>query len=123
MRATIRYVVDWWDGPLSGVADYQGERLYFHYVDDDLTKPGRVFGLYRMTPEGAALEAERHEAWNEACGNYSYDLEPGRTYDWSAEKAAAFYAKYPPNQPAPYAPTASPVVLLHEDAFEYPGGS
>jgi len=69
----IKYVVDYWDGPLSGVAEIDGKKLYFDVVDEDFTRRRRwiLFGdyvftrirqfcFYDLPPAFWAEEDERH---------------------------------------------------------------
>jgi hypothetical protein len=85
---TVLWVTDWWDGPVEGMASYQGRDCWFRAIfdeeADEWTSPRRC-RLYELTDgEGQRLWA-RHRRWEElAGGNSCYhddapspDLKPG----------------------------------------------
>lgn len=122
MKAKWLYVVDYWDGPLSGMVQYKGESLWAHCLVDE-PKPGggwhREFGLYRMPPGWRKKEAKRHKLWNECCGNYSYDLPKDHT---PSRPIDDFYSQYPPGKAKREDPERRGVLVvkLDYDDIVYP---
>lgn len=89
-KAEIRLLWDsnYWDGPLSGMALYQGRKHAFdmasdreweHENPDDeddiggISKP-RMYHLYHLSDEEIEIETNRHRIFEEYCGRHtSYD--------------------------------------------------
>lgn len=79
-----------WDGPLSGVALYQGRKVWFEHIEwggyqfsdetmfsEDLDRSSRyyvprTFGLYELTPRELALQEEIHRRFQQ-CVGYHWD--------------------------------------------------
>ena len=66
---------NYWDGPLSGVALYEGEHVWFELTDDDDYGDNRVFSLYRLNPEDKEEIFKQHKEFQEAVG-YHTDHDP-----------------------------------------------
>lgn len=65
-RIRLLWHVDWWDGPLHGLAEYDGKKAWFAFHDMD--EPGRhyFYRLYTLT-EAQVAEAE---LWHATRGTY-----------------------------------------------------
>lgn len=92
---------DWWDGPLSGVAEYDGEKMYFSMKDEDDETGRRTFNLYRLTPEQMERELAWHALFKENVGDHTEYGPDGRrrregTTLKPQEQWAKFYDNYPP---------------------------
>ncbi|MCL6648420.1 MAG: hypothetical protein K6U89_08820 [Chloroflexi bacterium] len=61
----------WYDGPLSGMAEVNGEQLYFDFHRADSAT--RIFVLYRLTPEQHAYELSWRQREEEAGGYTLFD--------------------------------------------------
>lgn len=89
---------NWYDGPWSGVIDYHG-RWYYLYIEDlydyeyDAPATDIIYELYDLPPERWNEWLESHQAWNECCGNYSFDLPEDHVPNG---KLTEYYQKYPP---------------------------
>jgi hypothetical protein len=66
----IEFLVDWYDGPLSGVATYEGQAYWFEAEHDwDPDAELRPLFLYPASAEELAAERELHDFFaNEAKG-------------------------------------------------------
>lgn len=68
----IIFAVDWWDGPLSGVCIYNGEKHWFQATDEwyEEDKPyWRRYAVIKLTPEQLAKEEAMHELYEEKIGD------------------------------------------------------
>jgi hypothetical protein len=73
---TILWVDGYWDGPLSGMCEVDGERLYFHMQDEaDDKRRTRTFNVYRLTDEQMADHDHRHAEFIKHVGTY-WDYRP-----------------------------------------------
>jgi len=64
----IRYLwhFDWWDGPLYGMAEYQGRRAWYDYHSDTEDDRHYRYVLYPLTPE----QVEAAELWHATQGRW-----------------------------------------------------
>jgi len=58
---------DYYDGPLSGMAEYEGEMVWFQCCNDPVDGL-RLFKLYRLSPEQIEAETARHESFRKHVG-------------------------------------------------------
>lgn len=77
----------YWDGPLSGVCLYQGERCWFEAIDpfdeelDDYVYPRRA-GLYRLSPDELQVQEELHRQFQRDIGMHTdYDEHEQRPFE------------------------------------------
>lgn len=104
----ILWHVDYWDGPLSGIASYAGKMHWFHVVDPE-AEPRQAI-LRSLTDAELAAEEKRHRLFVQNVGSHTdYDsagkrdvgaLHPSSKWDGFYESAAAAaegrpYAKNP----------------------------
>src|SRR5580698_5856954 len=73
----ILFVVDWYDGPLSGMCLYQNKKHWFSLIDEHYEIDGkeyfRKFAVYEMMPEQAVEEEKWHALFVEKVGeSYKY---------------------------------------------------
>ena len=68
---TIVWVTDWWDGPVEGMATYQGRDCWFRAIfdtgADEWTSPRRC-RLYELTPDERERLRARHRLWEQHVG-------------------------------------------------------
>jgi hypothetical protein len=86
----LLWTCDYWDGPISGVCLYLGQRCWFDVVDDvhftewdeDLGEwdpcVSRRYAVYALTPEALAWEEEVHARFREHVGVHTTYDEHGR---------------------------------------------
>ena len=99
--ANLLWFSDFWDGPRSGMLEYNDERCWFEVIaeneDDDLTGWYRRFVIIRLTADQLAEEDRWHALFRENVGWHTDYLEeaPGR-YEGLCpqEQHQAFYAQY-----------------------------
>lgn len=101
----ILFIVDWWDGPLSGMCLWQDEKYWFSATDEwyevydgeNKHEYFRKFEIYEMTPEQIATEEKWHQLFIEKVGD-SYKYVDGNR--WVSEELKPqgqwheFYDKY-----------------------------
>jgi hypothetical protein len=62
------WVTDWWDGPVEGMATYQGRDCWFRATFDTgagkWTSPRRC-RLYELTPDERERLRARHRLWEQ----------------------------------------------------------
>lgn len=82
LPARMLWETDRWDGPMAGVAEHNGERLFFTFADardardEDVPPPHyRRFWLVRMTPEQRAFKERWHARFQAEVGTHC-DYEP-----------------------------------------------
>jgi len=79
---TIVWVCDWWDGPVEGMATYQGRDCWFRVIfdtdADEWTSPRRC-RLFELTPGERDRLWARHHRWEQHAGgrNCYYPGAPG----------------------------------------------
>jgi hypothetical protein len=115
VTVTVQYVNDYYDGPLTGVCSWKGERYYFTLHSDE----GEmwVYLLHPMTTEEWFIEDVKHAEWNACSGNFSYDFPPDHKPD--PAKLPAFYeAHYDCGEAKDL--TLPAVAWFTGDAFRYP---
>lgn len=85
-EARIRLVwhVDWWDGPLHGLAEYDGRKAWFAFHDMD--EPGRHY-FYRLFLLTNAQVAEA-QLWHETRGTYDVPTQSWRGRDETRHNVA-----------------------------------
>ena len=69
---TIVWVTDWWDGPVGGMASYQGRDCWFRAIfdtgADEWTSPRRC-RLYELTPDERDRLWSGHRRWEQHAGD------------------------------------------------------
>ena len=58
---------NWYDGPTDGVCEFEGEKLWFVWTDDD-EQHRRVYAVVRIDPEVMAEMVRQHEVYRDVCG-------------------------------------------------------
>ncbi len=98
MNPRILWHHDYWDGPLSGIALFNGERVWFSMDSEDgLRARRRTYKLYRLTPELLALKEHWHGLFVKHVGNHTEYGPDNRRIAGSVcsrENAAFFYEPY-----------------------------
>jgi hypothetical protein len=67
----IIFATNWWDGPLSGLCLYNGEKHWFQATEEwyEEDKPyWRRFAVVKLTPEQIVDEEKWHELFKEKVG-------------------------------------------------------
>ena len=59
----------YWDGPLTGMAKYNDEEVWFSYIND-FDAGDRTFGLYRLTDEDRTELTRHHDLFCELVGKH-----------------------------------------------------
>lgn len=74
----LQYCNGYYDGPISGVAEWKGKRYYFHmieeadYCEDEETPPWyRRYALYELTKQEWAEEDERQASFETHVGTHT----------------------------------------------------
>ena len=88
---TIVWFTDWWDGPVEGMATYQGRDCWFRAIfdtgADEWTSPRRCC-LYELTPDERERLRARHRLWEQHVGGnccYHPDApDPALRHGWEA---------------------------------------
>lgn len=98
MNPRILWHHDYWDGPLSGIALFNGERVWFSMNSEDgYLARRRTYKLYRLTPELLALKEHWHSLFVKHVGNHTeYGADNKRIAGsvCSRKNAALFYEPY-----------------------------
>lgn len=80
---------EYWDGPLSGMAEYNGEMVWFECCNDSFDGL-RLFKLYRLSPEQIRSETKRHELFRKHVGWHADHGENYKQYKprtrWSLDR-------------------------------------
>ena len=132
---TIVWVTDWWDGPVEGMASYQGRDCWFRAIfdagADEWTSPRRC-RLYELTPDERERLRARHRQWEQHVGGnccYHPDapdpaLRPGweaffqhadREHAQTGTKVGEFTAPLMRTRGAEPAPGSRPARAGHEE--------
>jgi hypothetical protein len=89
-----------WDGPLSGMLEYDGEHCWFEMFsenEDDEQTWYRRFVILRLSPDQLADENRWHDLFRKHVGGHTdYDSEQKRSHDTikSKEQWSQFYDEY-----------------------------
>jgi hypothetical protein len=96
-RVQILWHIDYWDGPLSGIASYMGKNYWFEVIDPDAEPRAAI--LRSLTDAELAAEQQRHTLFVQNVGNHTdYDsagkrsvgaLRPSSTWDRYYKSAMA----------------------------------
>ena len=68
-----KWIADYWDGPISGVAEYEGSLHWFHvrdYAIEDEPTPAECL-LYELSDPERALEGRRHDLFRKFVGTHT----------------------------------------------------
>lgn len=66
---TMLWYSDYYDGPLSGLAEFKDEKVWFHCVEmEDPLFHMRKFALYKLTKDELAYEEKWHAIFNKLVG-------------------------------------------------------
>lgn len=95
---------DFWDGPLSGLLEYRGERLWFQLAeeaDDPVAGWYRRYLVVRLTPEQLREEEKWHGLFRRCVGTHtdyrSDERQPGAVHP--REQWSEFYDAYAKRNP------------------------
>ena len=58
----------YYDGPLSGVAEYNGNKVYFDCIEEVDETGARIYGLYELSPEDIEYEEHWHNLFRDMVG-------------------------------------------------------
>lgn len=109
----ILYADSWWDGPLSGMCQYNGESLYFNYIGgDDLY----LYIACRLTPDQLQSEAERHNDFVKYVGDHYCFTEDGSRNIKPPSEWHQFYDKYK-DDPVSYYDESKIVIWFDSDSI------
>lgn len=104
----LMWDTDYWDGPLRGIARYDGQEHYFEAIwddeRDDWTSPRR-FLLRRLTPEDIHQERKEHELFERMVSTLNCHHLPReqRRVLTDVDAGAAFYERVGVWDPSRYA--------------------
>ena len=94
-RIQLLWVDGWWDGPLNGMCEYKGERLYYDLASADNDDNSYHYVLFRLSPEQLQQEEERHRDFVEYVGNhYSYPPGENKRYGHDTMKPQSEWDKF-----------------------------
>lgn len=85
---------DYWDGPVQGMLEYKGEKLYFMMHKDGEYKKGtdsftlRTFTVYKLKPDILARQMDWHKLFQRLVGTHT---------DYENETSGKFSAQTHPN--------------------------
>ena len=91
---TMIWHSNYYDGPLSGMAKFNDEYVWFDLLEEDHSG-NRLFGLYRLSEDDLEAEQEHHKEFQEAVG-YHCDHDPKVNKPFvckDKKKFKAYYAK------------------------------
>lgn len=74
---------NYYDGPLSGMAEYNGEYVWFNCTEED-DYGTRIFALHRLSEEDRQLLFFQHEMWRKYIGNHC-DHHPDMYADYTGD--------------------------------------
>lgn len=104
-QIVVRWCVDYFDGPLSGVADFGGRAVWYQVIDPDETV--RRYVVFDLAPAEMEAQLALHESWLKHAGtrhDYTWDSSTG-TYirgeyhqDITQETLSAHYQSFPSDQ-------------------------
>jgi hypothetical protein len=66
--------VEWWDGPLNGLAEYQGKKCWFNFHHEDESGSHYHYVLYELS----GLEEQQAEDWYRSRGRWDGKQWAGR---------------------------------------------
>ena len=97
-EATMLWHSNYYDGPLSGLAEYKDELVWFNIIDweHDNVFNMRTFGLYELSDEETKYELDWHQLFCEQVGyhcNYENGNRVDRGEDFTQESMDKFYAE------------------------------
>jgi len=70
LAVTPLWYEDWYDGVCSGICEYEGEKLWFTWINSD-EKHLRVFAVVRINESMMAEFIRRHAIYREICGPHT----------------------------------------------------
>ena len=97
-RVHLLWHSDYWDGPISGIAEYRKQEYWFRATNDHSRK--RRYWLVRLAPTELIEELARHDDFREMVGWHCDYQENGRSRldaHPTRDTADEFYKKYPSN--------------------------
>lgn len=122
-EATMLWYSDYWDGPLSGLAVYEDNLVWFHIIDwehDNLFNM-RTFGLYELSDEEAAYELLWHQYFCQSVGYHcNYDTSGKnmeRGDDYTQESMDEFYKDHKQRSDKEYHKKNKLILVLDETYF------
>ena len=65
--AEVLWYEGWYNGPTDGVCEFEGEKLWFVWTDDD-GDAHRVYAVVRIDPEIMSEMVRRREIYEKICG-------------------------------------------------------
>ncbi len=96
MKIRMLWHSDYWDGPMTGLALVNGEKVWFHFDGEDPSGP-RTFAIYRLPPDLLDLLEMWHRVFQEHVGEHCDYLEDGtRTLGVKGTEESRFTAFFVP---------------------------
>lgn len=110
---------NYWDGPLSGMARYNGEMVWFECINEE-DYGDRQFGLYSLSTEDKAELYRQHELFREMVGHHC-DHHPDRYAPFVCRDKEKFEAFYETKLPKVDATKGQKLAEVHWFQFKYWG--
>ena len=103
----LRTISGYFDGPLNGLAEYQGRLHWYAVRDFDFENEGTPdeFVLYELSDADIERETRRRERFRELVGTHTDLDEAGKRRSGALRDESTwgvFYAEYPPNEQPSY---------------------
>lgn len=111
----LLYASGYWDGPLEGLAEVAGERLWYCFAEESEGEQAwyRRFWLIRLSPQQLEEEDERQGSFRAHVGtHFDYDANRARHVEGLKPRDGwhEHYDRYPPEQAQPSDPDTCLVV-------------
>jgi hypothetical protein len=68
---TLLWSVNWYDGMLSAIGEYKGQKCFLKCVKDEFEADHRVYLVYRLTDAEFAEEEKWHKLFRENVGTHT----------------------------------------------------
>lgn len=85
-----------WDWPISGVAIFENEKVYFHMLEEDDDGINRKFGIYKLPDDIWKHIDVRHDSFCEHVGGHCNYVDGKRSHNLLKDRSGwfNFYDKY-----------------------------
>ena len=118
--AIMLWHANYYDGPLSGLAEYKGKKVWFDCIEDEHCNlfNMRTFGLYEMSEEELKDEEYWHQLFCDNVGRHSNYVNGKReedTADYTSESIDFFYKEYRKRPERNY--TKNKLITILDESF------
>lgn len=114
-HATMLWYSDYYDGPITGLAEYQGKKVWFNWFEDAPLTDLRIYNFHEMTDEEVEYEEADHQRFRDLIGKHCDYGDKEGSVNYTDESFEEYY--HSPEKTIERDYTTNKVVVTLDETF------